>query len=445
MISIDIPRGAAEVMNTLEKNGFSAYVVGGCVRDALLGAEPHDWDICTSALPEETVACFTENRVIKTGIKHGTVTVKADRGFYEVTTFRIDGLYKDNRRPENVKFVSDITSDLSRRDFTVNAMAYNRRDGLIDPFGGADDLKSGIIACVGNAEDRFSEDALRILRALRFASVLGFKIEEHTSAAVHGSKHLLANISNERIREELIKTIMGKESFEVLSRYSDVITQIIPELEPCIGFEQYNRYHRYNVYDHIMHAVANYRGNDPTVSLALLLHDVEKPACFVRGEDGIGHFYGHAERSAVTAGKVFARLKLDNESRHNAVELIKNHDIIVNNNKKSVKKWLAKLGEEQFMRLIEVKHADMLAQADIDNARRSQDLHDLRDLARSVIEDGECITLKQLSLKGGDLVELGLSGSEIGDNLRRALEAVVSEKVKNEKDALIDYLRIRNG
>ncbi|MBO4860737.1 MAG: CCA tRNA nucleotidyltransferase [Clostridia bacterium] len=436
-----MPRGAAVIINKLESRGHGAYVVGGCVRDALTGGAPNDWDICTSAIPEEIIDCFGERYVIKTGIKHGTVTVKAEDGLYEVTTFRIDGVYKDGRRPESVEFVSDIRTDLSRRDFTVNAMAYNAREGIVDPFGGREDLANGIIRCVGSPERRFGEDALRILRALRFASVLGFEIERGTAEAVHALKHLLEHIAKERIRDELLKLCSGKNAYAVLWEYRDVITAIIPELAPCIGFEQHNRYHCYDVYCHIIHAVANYRGGDDAVAAALLLHDIEKPACFVLGPDGVGHCSGHAEKSSQTARAVYTRLRFSRSLKESAAELIKYHDAIIEPNKKSVRKWMRKLGEKQFMRLIDMKRADMFAQADIENAKRSAFLDELRDTAKRVIATGECYTLRQLALKGGDIKRLGVRETEIGEILGQALDAVIDEKVPNEKLALIEYLR----
>ncbi|MBQ6184112.1 MAG: CCA tRNA nucleotidyltransferase [Clostridia bacterium] len=439
-----MPRGAAEIINKLESEGHCAYTVGGCVRDALMNAAPNDWDICTSALPGQIINCFGENSVIKTGVKHGTVTVRAEDGLYEVTTFRVDGVYKDNRRPESVEFVSDIRTDLSRRDFTVNAMAYNAREGLVDPFGGREDIKKGVIACVGSPERRFCEDALRIMRALRFASVLGFSIERGTADAIHDLKHLLENIAKERIRDELLKTCGGKNAYAVLEEYRDVITEIIPELAPCVGFEQHNRYHRYDVYGHIIHAVANYSGGDDAVTAALLLHDIEKPACFVLGSDGVGHCSGHAEKSSETAKAVYTRLRFPRALKESAAELIKYHDAIIEPNKNSVKKWMRMLGRKQFLRLIDMKRADMMAQADIDNAKRSAFLDRLRAIAEETTSSGECYTLGQLALKGGDLYSSGVKETDIGAALEKALDAVVDEKVPNERTALLEYLRLTN-
>ena len=293
MYKISIPKGAKAIILGLRYENHEAYVVGGCVRDSLLGREPKDWDICTSATPQEVKEHLNRCsvRAIDTGLKHGTVTADMERaGKYEITTFRIDGDYSDNRRPDSVTFTESIYQDLSRRDFTINAMAYNSA-GLIDPFHGVDDLKNGIIRCVGNPNDRFGEDALRILRALRFASVYGFSIEKDTAQAIHDNAWRLTNIAAERIHSELCKLLLGNGVLPVLLDYSDVIATIIPEMKPCIGFNQNNKYHQYTIYDHIAHAVSNYTGKDIAVKVALLLHDIGKPCCYTEDENG-GHFHG---------------------------------------------------------------------------------------------------------------------------------------------------------
>ena len=275
---ICIPRGASDVMTVLALDGFDSYVVGGCVRDSLLGLEPHDWDICTNATPNEVLRTFARRnvKIIETGIKHGTVTVCLSGAGeqYEVTTFRIDGEYSDGRHPDSVSFTPSLLEDLARRDFTMNAMAYNEVTGLIDPFGGEKALQHNEISCVGNPADRFQEDALRVMRALRFASTYGFSIEANTAAAIHQFAPHLNDIAVERIQAELCKLLLGKGVLEVLLGYSDVIAAIIPEISPCIGFDQKNRYHEYTIYDHIAHAVANYTGDDISIKVALLLHEI---------------------------------------------------------------------------------------------------------------------------------------------------------------------------
>lgn len=318
-----VPSGARTIIRGLQNEGFSAYVVGGCVRDSLLGLEPKDWDICTSAKPEEMKEYFTRCsvRTIDTGLQHGTITVDLERnGKFEVTTYRVDGNYSDSRHPDSVEFVDDIEQDLSRRDFTINAMAYNTTV-IVDPFSGQEDLKNGLIRCVGNPDDRFGEDALRILRAMRFASTYGFSIEEATAKSIHKNKDKLKNIAAERIQTELCKMLCGKGILNILIEYSDVIATIIPELEPCIGFDQNNRFHEFTIYDHIAHSVANYEATDAVVNMSLLLHDIGKPCCYTEDEKG-GHFYGHGVHSRDLAEKALNRLRFDNKSKNDILEQI---------------------------------------------------------------------------------------------------------------------------
>ena len=318
MHKISIPKGAKAIILGLRYENHEAYIVGGCVRDSLLGKEPKDWDICTSATPQEVKEYLNRCsvRTIDTGLKHGTITADMERaGKYEITTFRIDGDYSDNRRPDSVTFTESIYQDLSRRDFTINAMAYND-----DPFHGVDDLKNGIIRCVGNPNDRFSEDALRILRALRFASVYGFSIEKNTAQAIHDNAWRLTNIAAERIHSELCKLLLGNGVLPVLLDYPDVIATIIPEMKPCIGFDQNNKYHQYTIYDHIAHAVANYTGKDIAVKVALLLHDIGKPCCYTEDENG-GHFHGHGNYSYDISKVVLERLRFDTTTKQEVLDL----------------------------------------------------------------------------------------------------------------------------
>ena len=297
---IKLPKSVELILSKLNNCGYEAYIVGGCVRDSIIGTTPHDWDICTSALPEQVMEVFEGYKIIPTGLKHGTVTIIIDDAQYEVTTYRIDGKYEDNRHPKEVSFTSDLKEDLSRRDFTINAMAYNPSIGLVDYFGGKKDIRKKLIKCVGNPDERFNEDALRIMRTLRFASTYGFVITEETSSAVHCNVALLNNIAKERINTELCKLLCGEGVLEILLNYNDVISTIIPELKPCIGFNQNNRYHQYTVYDHIAHAVSNYTGEDMVVKVALLLHDIGKPTCYTEDENG-GHFHGHGVPSSEIA------------------------------------------------------------------------------------------------------------------------------------------------
>ena len=436
-----IPNGAQNIIDTLEASGYEAYVVGGCVRDSLLGIVPHDWDICTSAVPSEIESCFEDRRIVETGLQHGTVTIIEDGVSYEVTTFRIDGKYSDSRHPDKVTYTKDIDSDLSRRDFTFNAMAYNERVGLIDPFGGAFDLIRGEISCVGNANDRFKEDALRIMRALRFASTYGFTISERTNEAIHINKKLLNNIAAERIREELCKIVMGKGVLGVLLNYSDIIATIIPEIEPCIGFQQNNPYHQYTVYDHIAHAVSNYSGDDQSVKLALLLHDIGKPLCYTEDEKG-GHFYGHGVYCHDVAEKVMERLRFDNRTSDEVLTLVLYHDAIIEPTTKAIKRWLNKIGPQRFCQLIDVRMADILAHTKGTQASRVDKCNMVKAVLEQVIEEEQCFSISDLAINGHNIMDLGVpEGKRVGEILKKLLDAVIAEDIENEHTALVEYAK----
>lgn len=437
MYNIKIPLGASTILDTLGKQGFEAYVVGGCVRDSLLWLTPKDWDICTAATPQEVESCFDGYRIIETGLKHGTVTVVMDDGQYEVTTFRTDGVYSDNRRPDSVEFVKDIREDLARRDFTVNAMAYNPSLGLVDPFGGQSDLAAGRISCVGNADDRFNEDALRVMRALRFASVYGFTIADETADAVHRNAGLLNNIAVERINTELCKLLCGKGCLDLLLNYSDVITTIIPELKPCVGFDQNNRYHQYTIYDHIAHAVSNYTGADVTTKVALLLHDIGKPQCYTEDENG-GHFYGHGIPGKEIAEQVVDRLRFDSVTQKDVAELVLFHDSLIEPTPKAVRRWLNKVGETQLYRLLDMHTADALAHTAGMQQSRVDKCVEIRKIVDDILASEQCFSLKHLDINGKDIISLGVpEGKVVGAILQELLCQVIDEQVANEREALI--------
>lgn len=438
-MKITIPAGAAEVISVLKANGFKAYVVGGCVRDSLLGKEPKDWDICTSARPDDVIRCFGDRPVIKTGLQHGTVTVVINGEQYEVTTFRVDGEYSDNRHPASVRFVTNIKDDLARRDFTINAMAYNNEEGLIDPFGGVDDLAKRKIACVGTPDDRFHEDALRIMRALRFASVYGFSIAEATAEAIHRNRSLLHNIAAERITAELSKLVCGDGVLDVLLRFSDVMTTIIPELGPCIGFDQNNKYHCYTVYDHIAVAVWNSPSDDLVVRMALLLHDIGKPCCYTEDENG-GHFHGHGEFSYELAKKSLSRLRFDNKTRHSILTLVLHHDAQIEPTPKTVRRWLNRIGAEEFARLLKIRMADIKAHSPETQSSRIERCEALEALLAK--EQEHCFCLKDLAVNGRDIMTLGVSeGKRIGDILHILLNAVINGDAENDKAQLLEKAR----
>ena len=436
--NINIPNGANLLIHTLQNNGYSAYVVGGCVRDSILGREPHDWDICTSATPEQMLEVFKGRRVIETGLQHGTITVVVDKIPYEITTYRIDGDYSDNRRPDSVTFTDNLIEDLKRRDFTINAMAYNDIQGLIDPFGGIDDIKYEKIQCVGSAKERFNEDALRILRAIRFASQLEFSIEPETDWQIHQLYKNLENISVERINSEFCK-IASFDNFCVeLLLYEDVFSLFIPELKYMVGFPQNNPWHIYDVFIHTIHAIAGCDSKDLITRLAVFFHDFGKPHSYQDGEDGIRHFKGHAKVSAEMTDLIMKRLRFDNDTRNKVVELVQCHDATIPVGKKYAKKWLNKIGEEQFRRLLKLKEADNKAQNLEHSNERIGELHEIESLIDEVLKEQECFSLKDLAVKGEDLINIGYKpGRTLGAALRGLLDCVIAEEVENNKLELL--------
>ncbi len=428
------------ILNRLYANGYDGYMVGGCVRDLLMSKKPSDYDLCTDAPPNEVKRIFSGFPVIETGLRHGTLTLLMTHGKYEITTFRTEGGYSDNRRPDDVHFVTDIREDLRRRDFTVNAMAYSERDGLIDPFGGIEDIKNRLIRAVGEPSERFREDGLRIMRALRFASTLNFEIEKNTSNSLIINAHLLQNISPERLNGELSRLILGDGAVKILLKYREVIAQFMPELVHMFDFCQHNRYHIYDVYEHSVRALG-YAPRDEVVRLAMLLHDIGKPSCFEKDEQGVGHFYGHEKGSAAIADIILRRLRYKNATIENVCELILHHQSPPTVGKKSVKRSLLKLGEEQFYRLLEVKAADVSAQSEFCIAERLAMIEDLRAVATQIIKSESCPTLAELAINGDDLISLGYAeGREIGSILSALHEQVINENLPNERGALLIFL-----
>lgn len=443
MLSLKAPLGAKMILDRLHEQGYEAYVVGGCVRDSLIGKEPKDWDICTNAKPSEVESCLSGFKIIKTGIQHGTITIVLDAP-YEVTTYRVDGGYEDHRRPKEVIYSASLHEDLSRRDFTINAMAWNEK-GLVDIFGGVDDIEWGVIRCVGNPDDRLREDALRIMRALRFASVYSMMIDPQTESALHRNAHLLEHISKERIRDELCKLVVGNGAFDVMLWYRDIVFQVIPELKPCDGFNQNNPYHCYDVYDHICHAVCDFKGTDLTIKLALLLHDIGKPRCYAEDERG-GHFYGHAEVSAEMADTILSRLKFDNATRNDVVELIRWHNEDIKPTKRVVRRWLNRIGEKQFYRLLEVRKADIAAHSEIGKSERFKECEEVRSTLETVLAERDCFTLKDLNIDGKAILDLGvLQGKEIGRILNLLLQEVIDGSLTNDHQALLERAKKEVG
>ena len=435
---INIPADANELIHTLQNNGHSAYIVGGCVRDSILGRTPHDWDICTSATPSEMLEIFNDKKIIETGLQHGTVTVVVNGEPYEITTYRIDGIYSDNRRPDTVTFTDKLVEDLRRRDFTINAMAYNDEESLIDPFNGMEDIKYKKISCVGRAEDRFGEDALRILRAIRFAAQLEFTIMPGTDWEIHKQYKNLENISIERINSEFCKIASSDDFCVELLLYKDVFSLFIPELKDMFDFPQNNPWHIWDVFGHTIHAVEYCDSDDLVVRLAVFFHDFGKPHSYQDGEDGIRHFKGHGKVSADMTDSIMKRLRFDNETRNNVVELVYYHDATFEVGKKYVKRWLNKIGEKQFRRLLQVKKADNKAQNLELSSDRIKELSEIEALIDEVLQEDECFSLKDLAVNGKDLIGVGYtSGKELGNTLNKLLQLVIDGDCPNEKEKLL--------
>lgn len=431
-----LPATAGFIINRLNENGFQAYAVGGCVRDSLLGVEPKDWDICTSALPEEMQRVFADQHVVETGLKHGTLTVVINHVPYEVTTFRVDGEYTDHRHPNQVRFVQDVREDLARRDFTVNAMAYHPETGLVDAFQGQEDLAAGIIRCVGEPERRFDEDALRILRALRFASTYDFRIEEKTAAAVHSLKGTLSGVAAERIRVELCKLLCGRGVGNILRQYADVVFQVLPELAPMLNFQQHTPFHRYDVWEHTVRAVESIPAAE-VLRLAMLLHDSGKPSTFTLDENGVGHAYGHQAVSAQIADRAMATLRVDNATHSRVVELVKHHDIPMDTTPQLLKRRLHQFGEEMVRQLIEVRRADMMGKGTMTAEEVDNHADGLRQALDALLATRPCVTLKELTVRGGDLMQLGIKGKAVGQCLEYLLNEVMEDHLVNDAPQLL--------
>ncbi len=434
-----IPAAVEEILERLEAAGFEAWCVGGAVRDALLGREAGDWDVASSAPPERVLALFAP-RALPTGLQHGTVTVKTGPGAgVEVTTFRRDGIYLDGRRPEHVDFTGSIREDLSRRDFTVNAIAVNRRGEVLDPFGGRADLERRTLRAVGAAEERFREDGLRILRGLRFAARLGLEAAPETERALRRCAPLLERIAPERIRTELTGMLCGETVLPVLLAYPDVLGAPLPEILPCVGFDQRSRYHCWDVWEHTARAVAA-APPQPVLRWALLLHDLGKPDAFSLDGEGRGHFYGHWRRSAALAEGILDRLRFDNHSRKTILTLVERHDCELPLSEKSVRRNLNRYGEETLRLLLAVKRADNLAQAEAFRDRQVL-LRQWEDLLRLVLQEGGCFSLRQLAVRGGDLTGLGLEGPAVGRGLEALLDQVMDERLPNDREILLEYAK----
>lgn len=439
-----LPAGAEFVLRRLHDAGYQAYVVGGCVRDTLLGKAPKDWDVCTNALPHEMQRVFADCHVIETGLQHGTLTVMHNHEPFEVTTFRVDGEYTDHRHPDEVIFVADVRDDLSRRDFTVNAMAWSAETGVVDAFGGQEDLAAGVIRCVGEPEKRFGEDALRIMRALRFASTYGFAIDPATDAAIHALKHTLRDVAAERIRVELAKLLCGDGAGDILRAYRDVIFTLFPALAAMDGFDQRTRHHLWDVWEHTVRAVEMVPASE-TLRLAMLLHDCGKIAAFSVDDQGEGHAYGHEEQSVRIAERVLAELRMDNATRDRVLLLIGSHGWPVTPERRLLKRRLNQLGEEALRQLIEVKRADALATGTKDPAAVESHRSATLSALDALLSEKPCVTLREMAVNGRDVMALGAKGRAVGETLQWLLEQVLDDALQNERDVLLEAARAHLG
>lgn len=439
-INIDLPEYVKELIHRLESSGFEAYAVGGCVRNPLMGLPVTDYDITTSAQPEEMMNVFSDMKIIQTGIKHGTVTVIYKGNSAEITTYRTDGQYIDCRHPESVYFTRSLKEDLARRDFTVNALAYSGHGQIVDTYGGINDLTEGILRCVGNPQQRFEEDALRIMRGLRFMAVYGFSPDEETENALHSKKNLLNEISVERISSELSKLLCGNSEFlyRVLRDYWDIFAVIIPEITVCHGFDQQTHYHNRDVWEHIITAVCSI---DPVLHLrlAMLFHDLGKPSCYTF-YNGEGHFKGHNEVSGKICRNTMERLHFDGDTIKKTVFLVERHDMPMGTDPILIKKHLRRFGEKPYFDLLKVHIADDCAKAPVALGRIPL-YNEARAAAEKIISEKECFSIKDLGLNGNDMIKEGLRGEEIGRALDLLLNAVIEGKCENTAEALLKYIK----
>lgn len=431
-----LPSNIAFCIQRLEDAGFAAYAVGGCVRDDCLGRQPKDYDLCTSALPEETEALFSDHGLVLAGKKHGTVGVIFGKEVVEITTFRTEGGYQDNRHPDWVHFVSDIREDLSRRDYTINAMAYSPTRGYADPFGGREDLKKGLLRAVGNADERYQEDSLRILRGIRFASRYGLRVDPATEEAMHRQMPLMDNLARERIFDELSKMLPTLTAEEVV-RFAPIFAGVIPALKPMIGFDQHSPHHAYDLMTHVAHVVEAVPG-DVTLRWAALLHDIGKVSTFSRDENGRGHFYGHAQASADMAEVILQELKAPNALRQRVVQLIAAHMVTPLPEKKFLRRQLSRMGWEAYAQLLQLQEADLAGKG---AGEWDVDFVTIRSLLEEIRAEDACLSLKDLAVNGRDLMSLGLKGREVGNTLNALLEQVIDENLPNEKESLLDFVR----
>lgn len=439
-MKIELPRKVSLIIENLQMHDFEAFAVGGCVRDSILCRRPEDWDITTSARPKDVKKMF--RRTVDTGIEHGTVTVMLGKDAFEVTTYRLDGQYEDSRHPKEVTFTRSLEEDLKRRDFTINAMAYNDEVRLVDIFGGMQDLNHHLIRCVGSPMERFSEDALRILRAVRFSAQLAFPIEPETAAAVKALAPTLKNISAERIQAELMKLLMSDHPELIQDAYELGITKVIlPEWDAMVGVEQNTPHHKYDVAEHTLHALQNVK-KDRILRLTMLFHDMGKPYRRTTDEAGVDHFKGHALVSEKIARTVMQRLKFDNDTIKKVTRLVCFHDYRITATPKNVRRAMNRIGVELFPYYLAVRMADVKAQSTYMRRSKVENIIAMREIYQEVLINKECVTLRQLEITGRDLISLGMKpGREMGDMLSQLLEYVIDAPERNDKKILISYVK----
>lgn len=437
---INLPADVENIIRTLEDAGFEAYAVGGCVRDSILGRVPNDWDITTSATPMQTKALF--KRTFDTGIKHGTISVLMNKEIYEVTTYRIDGEYEDGRHPKEVTFTSSLEEDLLRRDFTINAMAYNPQRGLVDLYGGKEDLENHVIKCVGNPYERFSEDALRIMRAVRFAAQLDYSIEEGTKKAIKELCHTLSKISAERIQTELVKLLVSDHPEYIRTAWELGITEVIlPEFDAAMKCEQHNPHHLYSVGEHTIEVLKNVPMSKE-LRLAALFHDLGKVNVKSTDGDGVDHFKGHPAVSAQIAHKIFKRLKFDNDTERKVCRLVETHDWTIGAVPKHIRRYMNRIGEEYFPTIFDFNLADLKGQSTYKLEDKLKLLGELREAYENVVNNNECVSLKTLAVTGKDIIEAGVEkGPKVGEVLSTLLEEVLDDPAKNNKEYLLSKVK----
>lgn len=434
---ITLPEKVKFIIDTIMDAGYEAYAVGGCIRDSILGRVPDDWDITTSATPHQVKELF--KRTVDTGIGHGTVTVMLDKEGFEVTTYRIDGEYEDSRHPKEVTFTANLVEDLKRRDFTINAMAYNDKAGLVDVFEGIQDIERKMIRCVGNAKERFTEDALRMMRAVRFSAQLGYEIEENTAAAIKELAGNLVNISAERIQVELVKLVTSAHPENLRIAYESGITKVIlPEFDACMETVQNNPHHCYTVGEHTLRSMQSIQP-DKVLRLAMLFHDIGKPPRKFTDKEGIDHFYGHPDVSEEITRRVLRRLKFDNHTIHMVTSLVKYHDRNVEPAPKYVRRAILKIGEDIFPLLFDIKRADIAAQSEYKREEKTEKLEQVRKAYEEVLAKEQCVSLKTLAVTGKDLIaEVGMQpGPHLGSVLGKLLDKVIEDPELNHKETLL--------